>query len=119
MGTTIFFRLDKSHSEVKSVRTYVSSGAWDSLGEILDKSLLPMYSDIHSIIKCEEGQYLKYYSFMDLDREKFNIAINAVRKYITSLEHPSSIEEYGIDAWKECVEPYLISDARYALGKIE
>ena len=116
MGTTIFFRLDKSHSEVKSVCTYVSSGAWDSLGEILDKSLLPMYSDIHSIIKCEEGQY---YSFMELDREKFNIAINAVRKYITSLEHPSSIEEYGIDAWKECVEPYLISDARYALGKIE
>ena len=56
---------------------------------------------------------------MELDREKFNIAINAVRKYITSLEHPSSIEEYGIDAWKECVEPYLISDARYALGKIE
>ena len=78
-----------------------------------------MYSDIHSIIKCDEGQYLKYYSFMELDREKFNIAINAVRKYITSLEHPSSIEEYGIDAWKECVEPYLISDARYALGKVE
>ena len=119
MGATIFFRLDKIHNEVKSVRTYVSSGAWDSLGEILDKLLLPMYSDIHSIIKCEEGQYLKYYSFMELDGEKFNIAINAVRKYITSLEHPSSIEEYGIDAWKECVDPYLISDERYALGKME
>ena len=51
MGTTIFFRLDKSHSEVKSVRTYVSSGAWDSLGEILDKSLLQIFTLLLSVKK--------------------------------------------------------------------
>ena len=115
MSSTVIFSVNENELDpVKKWNlTMIGDGWWDSLGDLFDEALLPKYLDIYNIIKSEEGQYLRFYSFAELTYDEFNLVINVMRDFISSLKEPTQIELNGIIAWNECVEPYLIMDPRY------
>ncbi|HFD2121498.1 TPA: hypothetical protein ACF2EV_000001, partial [Acinetobacter baumannii] len=65
----IIFSQDKAKSiEERWTIEYLNSSYWDAFGDLLDEVLLPNYPQLHESIKSEEGQYLKFYTFEELDR---------------------------------------------------
>ena len=86
MGVTIFFNKDETKEKLEDqwVAEYVNSNYWDAFGDLLDAVFLPNYSSLHEIIKSEEGEYLKFYSFVELNKEDFNLAVQLIRNYISN-----------------------------------
>jgi len=72
--------IDKIEDKFKS--TYVNGSYWDAFGDLLDDVFLPNHSGLHEIIKSEEGEYLKFYSFIELNKADFNRAVKLIRDYI-------------------------------------
>ncbi|MDR2249438.1 hypothetical protein [Acinetobacter sp.] len=121
----IIFSQDKAKSiEERWTIEYLNSSYWDAFGDLLDEVLLPNYPQLHESIKSEEGQYLKFYTFEELDRVNFNLSIKLIRQYLKHMK----IEDWGkrdyiIDmakwqnmarqVWEDIVEPYVVRDSRY------
>lgn len=104
----------------------VNGNYWDAFGDFLDEVFLPLYPNLYSSIKSEEGQYLKYYTFEDLDSNDFNLAIKLIREYLLNMK-PSDWQprDYVRDmakwqnmakqVWEDVAEPYVVLDQRYEL----
>lgn len=74
MWASIIFSRDGSKEKIedKFKSTYVNSSYWDVFGDLLDAVFLPDYPKLHEVIKSEEGECLKFYSFIELNKEQFN-----------------------------------------------
>ncbi|MEF9956284.1 MAG: hypothetical protein RR767_03700 [Acinetobacter sp.] len=102
----------------------VNGSYWDAFGDLLDEVFLSLYPNLHSSIKSEEGEYLKFYTFEDLDSDDFNLAIKLIREHLLKME-PSMWQsrDYITDmakwqsmarlVWEESAEPYIVLDSRY------
>ncbi|HFD2155235.1 hypothetical protein NQ622_17490 [Acinetobacter baumannii] len=121
----IIFSQDKAKSiEERWTIEYLNSSYWDAFGDLLDEVLLPNYPQLHESIKSEEGQYLKFYTFEELDRVNFNLSIKLIRQYLKYMK----IEDWGkrdyitdmakwqnmaSQVWEDIVERYVVRDSRY------
>ncbi|OCG14601.1 MULTISPECIES: hypothetical protein [unclassified Gilliamella] len=115
MGAVIFFNKSEVNKkdEGKFISTYVNSSYWDAFGDLLDAVFLPNYPKLHEIIKSEEGEYLKFYSFVELDKEQFNQSVKLIRDYIAKQSNPTEWQKMAQVVWNEIAEPYIIKDNRY------
>ncbi|MDB9695437.1 hypothetical protein QWI49_19570 [Acinetobacter nosocomialis] len=125
MSGMIFVGFDLSKSEgEKSLSESITSTYWDAFGDLLDEVLLPNYPQLHESIKSEEGQYLKFYTFEELDRVNFNLSIKLIRQYLKHMKIEDwSKRDYITDmakwqnmarqVWEDIVEPYVVRDSRY------
>lgn len=115
MGASIIFSKDDSKEKIedKFKSTYVNGRYWDAFGDLLDAVFLPDYPKLHEIIKSEEGEYLKFYSFIELDKEQFNQSIELIRDFIAKQDNPTEWQEMAQVVWNEIAEPYIIQDKRY------
>lgn len=115
MGASIFFSKDESieKSEDRFTSTFIHRSYWDAFGDLLDVAFLPNYPELHKIIKSEEGEYLKFYSFIELDKTQFNQSVKLIRDYIAKQLNPTEWQKMAQVVWNEIVEPYIIKDKRY------
>lgn len=115
MGASIIFSRDDSKEKIedKFKSTYVNGSYWDAFGDLLDMVFLPNYPQLHEIIKSEEGEYLKFYSFVELDKDQFNQSVKLIRDYIVKQKNPTEWQKMAQVVWTEIVEPYIIQDERY------
>ncbi|WP_315309960.1 hypothetical protein [Pantoea vagans] len=115
MGAVIIFSrndaIDKIEDKFKS--TYVNGSYWDAFGDLLDDVFLPNHPELHEIIKSEEGEYLKFYSFVELDKAGFNQAVKLIRDYIAKQKNPTEWQKMAKVVWEDVAEPYIIQDARH------
>lgn len=117
MGAAIIFSRNDAREgiEGKFKSTYVNSRYWDAFGDLLDVVFLPEYLKLHEVIKLEEGEYLKFYSFVELDKTGFNQAVKLIRDYIAKQYDPTKWQQMANVVWEDIAEPYIIQDARYAV----
>lgn len=125
MSGMIFVGFDHSKSEGgKSLSESIASTYWDAFGDLLDEVFLPSYPQLHESIKSEEGKYLKFYTFEELDRVNFNLSIKLIRQYLKHMKIEDwSKRDYITDmakwqnmasqVWEDIVEPYVVRDSRY------
>ncbi|WP_392551371.1 hypothetical protein RHO14_07720 [Orbus wheelerorum] len=115
MGAVIFFSQNDENekTEDKFKSTYVNGSYWDAFGDLLDAVFLPSHSKLHEIIKSEEGEYLKFYSFVELDKEQFNQSVNLIMGYIAKQQNPTEWQKMAQVVWNEIAEPYVVQDERY------
>lgn len=116
MGASLFIGWnDHAQRESDYQRTggFVNGSYWDAFGDLLDVVLLPDYPELHEIIKSEEGEYLKFYSFVELDEAGFNIAVKLINDYIEKLKNPTEWQSMANTVWKDVAVPYIIQDDRY------
>ncbi|WP_239352909.1 MULTISPECIES: hypothetical protein [Snodgrassella] len=115
MGASIFFSKDESieKPENRFTSTFIHSSYWDAFGDLLDAVFLPNYPKLHEIIKSEEGEYLKFYSFIELNKEEFNQSVKLIRDYIAKQNNPTEWQKMAQVVWNEIAEPYIIQDERY------
>ncbi|GKV92921.1 hypothetical protein H2Y56_03410 [Pectobacterium aroidearum] len=115
MGASIFFRRDETieKPEDRLTSAFIHSSYWDAFGELLDTVFLPDHPELHEIIKSEEGEYLKFYSFVELDKVDFNQAVKLIRDYIAKQKNPTEWQNMANTVWKDVAEPYIIQDERY------
>lgn len=115
MGASIFFSKDETIEKPEDSFTsaFIHSSYWDSFGDLLDAVFLPKYPKLHEIIKSEEGEYLKFYSFIELDKEQFNQSVKLIRDYIAKQNNPTEWQKMAQVVWNEIAEPYIIQDERY------
>lgn len=92
---------------------FIHSSYWDAFGDLLDTVFLPDYPQLHEIIKSEEGEYLKFYSFVELDKVSFNQAVKLIRDYIEKQQNPTKWQKMASVVWEDVAEPYIIQDERY------
>ncbi|WP_139236695.1 hypothetical protein [Rugamonas rubra] len=90
-----------------------NSKAWDAFGDILDEALLN-HQEILGSIKNDEWIYQNVYSFIALDDEEFNISMNVINSWISTLLHPTEWQKWGAKVWTDIVVPLMIKDHRYA-----
>lgn len=116
MGASLFIGWNnKGQREANFQRTggFVNGSYWDAFGDLLDAVFLPDYPKLHEIIKSEEGECLKFYSFIELDKEQFNQSVKLIRNYIAKQDNPTEWQEIAQVVWNEIAEPYIIQDKRY------
>lgn len=125
MSRMIFVGFDHSKSDgEKSLSESIASTYWDAFGDLLDEVFLSNYPQLHERIKSEEGQYLKFYTFEELDRINFNLSIKLIRQYLKYMKIEDwSKRDYITDmakwqnmasqVWEYIVEPYVLRDGRY------
>ena len=116
MGASLFIGWnDNGQRESNFQRTggFVNGNYWDAFGELLDAVFLPGHSKLHEVIKSEEGEYLKFYSFVELNKEDFNKAVKLIRDYLVKQKKPTEWQKMAEVVWEEIAEPYIIQDARY------
>ncbi|MCE9733583.1 hypothetical protein [Pectobacterium sp. IFB5596] len=116
MGASLFIGWnDNGQRESNFQRTggFVNGSYWDAFGDLLDAVLLPDYPELHEIIKSEEGEYLKFYSFVELDKAGFNQAVKLIRGYIAKQKNPTEWQNMANVVWEDVAEPYIIQDKRY------
>ncbi len=115
VGASIFFSKDESieKPENRFTSTFIHSSYWDAFGDLLDAVFLPNYPKLHEIIKSEEGEYLKFYSFIELNKEEFNQSVKLIRDYIAKQNNPTEWQKMAQVVWNEIAEPYIIQDERY------
>ena len=68
---------------------------------------------LHEVIKSEEGEYLKFYSFIELNKEQFNQSVRLIRDYIAKQKNPTEWQKMAQMVWTEIAEPYIVQDERY------
>lgn len=115
MGASIIFSKDDSKEKIedKFKSTYVNGRYWDAFGDLLDAVFLPEHPKLHEVIKSEEGEYLKFYSFIELDKEQFNKSVKLISDYIAKQNNPTEWQKMAQVVWNEITEPYIIQDERY------
>lgn len=115
MGASIIFSKDDSKEKIedKFKSTYVNGRYWDAFGDLLDAVFLLEHPKLHEVIKSEEGEYLKFYSFIELDKEQFNQSVKLIRDYIAKQNNPTEWQKMAHVVWNEIAEPYIIQDERY------
>ncbi len=104
----LFIGSDRTKSVDRDMASMVNSasGYYDAFGDFLDEALLPNYPYLHQVIKSEEGYYLKFYSFYELDKADFNTAVRVIREYLAKMtsehwdwQHRDYVQE--LLAWQE------------------
>ncbi|AOE41765.1 hypothetical protein [Pantoea agglomerans] len=116
MGASLFIGWnDNGQRESNFQRTggFVNGNYWDAFGDMLDGVFLPNHPKLHEIIKSEEGEYLKFYSFVELDKADFNRAVKLIRDYIAKQQNPTEWQNMAKVVWEDVAEPNIIQDARY------
>ncbi|MEQ9891950.1 hypothetical protein [Pectobacterium aroidearum] len=116
MGASLFIGWNNNGqrgSDFQRTGGFVNGNYWDAFGDLLDAVLLPDYPELHEIIKSEEGEYLKFYSFVELDKVGFNQAVKLIRDYIAKQKDPTEWQNMANTVWEDVAEPYIIQDERY------
>ncbi|MBW7982681.1 hypothetical protein [Enterobacillus tribolii] len=116
MGASLFIgwnNKEQREAEFQRTGSFVNGSYWDAFGDLLDAVFLPDYPKLHEIIKSEEGEYLKFYSFVELNRHDFNQAVKLIRDYIKKQKKPTEWQKMAQVVWEEIAEPYIIQDDRY------
>lgn len=119
MGASLFigWNHNKQRDDIfQRTGGFVNGRYWDAFGYLLDSVFLPNHPELHETIKSEEGKYLKFYSFVELDKQDFNQAIKLIRNYIITQQNPTEWQKMGQTVWHEIAEPYILQDARYELN---
>ena len=123
----IIFSIDASKGiEERCVMELITSAYWDAFGDLLDEVFLPRYPKLHESIKSEEGEYLKFYTFEDLNKDDFNLSVKLIREYLLQMksqdwqprDYVRDMEKWqsmAREVWEEVAEPYVVLDSRYNL----
>lgn len=115
---------DKKPQGEHGLSSLVNGSFWDAFGDLLDEVFLPNYPKLHESIKSEEGEYLKFYTFEDLNKKDFKLSIGLIRQHLLDMNQSSwKSREYVNDmvewqrmareVWEEIAEPYVVLDSRY------
>ena len=102
----------------------LDNGFWDAFGDLLDEALLLHYPNLHESIKTEEGYYMDFFTFRELSKEDFNLAVRLIREHVASMTPNSwpprkyvtdmaGWQEAARRVWKEIAEPLVVLDRRY------
>jgi hypothetical protein len=116
MGGSLFVGWNdhgQRESDFQRTGGFVNGSYWDAFGDLLDNVLLPDYPELHEIIKSEEGEYLKFYSFVELDKVSFNQAVKLISDYIGNQKNPTEWQVMANTVWEDVAVPYIIQDERY------
>lgn len=115
MGASIFFRRDETIEKPDNRLTsaFIHSSYWDAFGDLLDSVFLPNHPNLHEAIKSEEGEYLKFYYFVESDKADFNRAVKLTRDYISKQKNMTEWQKMAKVVWEDVAEPYIVQDARY------
>lgn len=119
----IGFDVKKPQGE-QGLSDLVNGSYWDAFGDLLDEVLLLDYWKLHASIKSEEGEYLKFYTFEDLNSEEFNLAVRLIREHLFKMEPSmwqardyitdmSKWQRMAREVWEEIAEPFVVLDSRY------
>ena len=76
MGASLYIGMNDNgqrDSQYLLAGSYVNRNYWDSFGDLLDEVLLANFPQLHQSIKSEEGEYLKFYTFEDLNNDPSQI----------------------------------------------
>ena len=101
------------NSENRLTSAFIHSSYWYAFGDLLDDVFLPGHPRRHEIIKSEGGEYLKFYSFVELDKAGFNRAVRLICNYIAKLQKPTEWPNMAKIVWENVAVPYIIQDERY------
>ncbi len=122
-GGRIEIGYSEHEEEKKGLGDHASGGYWDAFGDLLDEALLLHYPNLHESIKTEEGYYMKFFTFDDLSKEDFNLAVRLIREHVASMTpnswQPKDVgsmagwQEAARIVWKEIAEPLVVLDRRY------
>ena len=122
-GGRIYIGYSEHGEEKQGLGDHASGGYWDAFGDLLDEALLLHYPNLHESIKTEEGYYMKFFTFDDLSKEDFNLAVRLIREHVASMTpnswQPKDVgsmagwQEAARIVWKEIAEPLVVLDRRY------
>jgi len=87
--------------------------AWSCLVSLLNKVFQMEYSKLYMIIRSEEGESLDFYSFVELNKDEFNLAVRLIRQYIANISEPTDWQLLGKSTWETIAEPLVVKDERY------
>ena len=125
MSGMLFIGFDaKKPQGEQGLSDLVNGNYWDAFGDFLDEVFLPLYPNLYSSIKSEEGQYLKFYTFEDLNKADFELSVKLIREYLTIMspsdwqpkDYIRNMEEWqnmAREVWEDIAEPYVVLDSRY------
>ena len=125
MSAMIFIGFDDTRPQgSKSLSELINGTYWDSFGDLLDEVFLANFPQLHQSIKSEEGEYLKFYTFEDLNKADFNLSVKLIREYLTIMspsdwqpkDYIRNMEEWqnmAREVWEDIAEPYVVLDSRY------
>ncbi|MFW2171985.1 hypothetical protein ACG95N_00465 [Acinetobacter guillouiae] len=108
----------------KSLSELINSTYWDAFGDLLDEVFLPNYPQIHESIKPEEGEYLKFYTFVDLSQDNFSLSVKLIRQHLQHMKPEgwrprdyindmAKWQSMARQVWEEVAEPFVMLDSRY------
>ena len=127
MGASLFIGMNdngQKPSNFQRTGGFVNGDYWDAFGDLLDEVFLLNYPQFHEKIKLEEGEYLKFYTFEDLNKADFNLSVKLIREYLTIMspsdwqpkDYIRNMEEWqsmAREVWEDIAEPYVGLDRRY------
>ena len=75
MSETIYFSRDLiiQKPEEQWICAHMNIQYGEAFGDLLDEVLLANFPQLHQSIKSEEGEYLKFYTFEDLNNDPSQI----------------------------------------------
>ncbi len=91
----------------------VNRSYYNAFGDLLNKVFQMEYSKLYMIIRSEEGESLDFYSFVELNKDEFNLAVRLIRQYIANISEPTDWQLLGKSTWETIAEPLVVKDERY------
>lgn len=109
MGSYIGIGYSKKSADNLSV--VLNRSASGALEILFDKALNGKHSELYE--KIMEVFVLDQMNFYDLEKEDFNIAIKAIRNYLTEMREPTEAQSFQKLVWNSEIEPLIKQDKRY------
>lgn len=129
MGASLIIGMNdngQKSSDFQRTGDFVNGNFWEAFGDLLDEVFLLNYPQLHGNIKPEEGEYLKFYTFENLNKDDFNLSVKLIREYLLQMksqdwqprDYVRDMEKWqsmAREVWEEVAEPYVVLDSRYDL----
>ncbi|WP_336844147.1 hypothetical protein [Providencia rettgeri] len=107
MGATFFI----GYLSDKSLHTTLNRYASDALEALVEDALQENYPKLYEIIT--EMIVLDQISFIELNKQEFNEAINVIRAYLKNINNPTEGQIKQKYIWDNEIEPLIQQDKRY------
>ncbi|MBQ0536747.1 MULTISPECIES: hypothetical protein [Providencia] len=109
MGSYIGIGYSKNSADNLSI--VLNRSASGALEVLFDKALNEKYPAIYETVM--EVYVLDQMNFYDLEKKDFNIAIKAIRNYLTEMREPTENQLFQKLVWNNEIEPLIKQDKRY------
>jgi hypothetical protein len=100
-----------SNNDEGNLSIILNRSASNALEILIDDCFKIEHPKLHGIIM--EVLVLDQINFFELNEDDFNMAVRAIRKYISGWEKPSELQLHQKKVWEEYIEPLIQQDQRY------